>query len=127
MTAFAKSMPGWHDTRQSLMVISGRRALAKLLVVPPTTSSALGVMVLRRAAARAISVAQQDTPVFETADYVARAAQVESVLWSGRTLDARAAECPRGASVAQRTAVSRRTETPMGWCDIAVPAHWWDS
>jgi hypothetical protein len=99
MTSFAKSMPGWHDTRQRLMVISGRRALAKLLVVPHTTSSALGVLVLRRAAARAISVAQQDTPVFETADYVVRAAQVESVLWSSRTLDARAAECPAARAV----------------------------
>lgn len=82
MTAYAQSIPGWHKEHQRLMVISGRLAKAKLLVVPHMTSSALGLMVLRRAAAMDISLAQQNTSVFETADYVVRTAQVESALWA---------------------------------------------
>jgi hypothetical protein len=92
MTSRAISMPGWHARPQRLMVITGRRARAKLLVVPHMTTPALGVMVLRRAAAMPIADAQHDTPVFEIADCVVRAAEAESASWAGRTLDAQAAE-----------------------------------
>ena len=91
MTSRAISMPGWHARPQRLMVITGRRARAKLLVVPHMTTPDLGVMVLRRAAAMPIPGAQQDTPMFHTADFVVRAAQAESASWANRTLNAQAA------------------------------------
>ena len=92
MTPRAMSMPGWHGRPQRLMVVVGRRAHAKLLVVPHMTSSPLGVMVLRRAAAMSISDTQQDSPLFQTADCVVRAAQAESSSWASRQLDAQVAE-----------------------------------
>ncbi len=92
MTSYAMSMPGWRHSRQRLMVFSGRRARAKLLVVPHLTSSALGLMVLRLAASMPIPDAQQLSAVFKTADCVVRAAQTESASWAGRTPDGRAAE-----------------------------------
>ena len=55
----AKSMPGWRKRHQRIMVIAGRRARAKLLVVPHMTTPALGWMVLRRAAALPIPGAEQ--------------------------------------------------------------------
>lgn len=82
MSSYAMSMPGWQDSRQRVMAVSGRRARAKLLVLPHMTSSGLGQMVLRRAAAMPIPDAQQDTPAFQTADCVVRAAQVESASWA---------------------------------------------
>jgi Family of unknown function (DUF5994) len=77
-----KSMPGWRKPRQRLMVIDGRRARAKLLVVPHMTMPALGLMVLHRAAGMPVSDARQTSKVFETADRVVRAAQAESALWT---------------------------------------------
>ena len=78
----ALSMPGWLGRRQRLMAVGGRRARAKLLVVPCLTTPALGLMVLRRAAARTIPDGQRNTQVFLTADSVVRAAQVESASWA---------------------------------------------
>ena len=92
MTSYAMSMPGWRHSRQRLMAISGRRARAKLLVVPHLTSSALGLMVLRLAAAMPIPDAQQVSAVFKTADCVVRAAQAESASWADRTADGQAAQ-----------------------------------
>ena len=92
MTSYAMSMPGWQHSRQRVMVISGRRARAKLLVVPHLTSSALALMVLRRAASLPIPDAQQLSAVFKTADCVVRAAQAESASWAGRTPDGHAAQ-----------------------------------
>jgi hypothetical protein len=89
----AKSMPGWRDDRrQRIMVIAGRRARAKLLVVPHMTMPALGWMVLRRAAAVPIPGAEQNSQEFQTADFVVRAAQAESASWATRTLTAQATE-----------------------------------
>ena len=92
MSYCAKSMPGWRDGRQHIMVIAGRRARAKLLVVPHMTTPALGWMVLRRAAAVPIPAAEQDSHVFHTADFVMRTAQTESASWATRMLGAQAAE-----------------------------------
>ncbi len=77
---YATSMPGWHGGRQRLMVVGGRRACAKLLVVPHMTTPTLGVMVLRRAAAMPIPVGQQNTHLFLTADSVVR----RSASWATR-------------------------------------------
>ena len=90
MSDGAKSMPGWRDRRQRIMVIAGRRARATLLVVPHMTTPALGWMVLRRAAAVPIPGAEQNSQEFQTADFVVRAAQVESASWATRTLTAQA-------------------------------------
>jgi hypothetical protein len=86
----AKSMPGWRDRRQRIMVVAGRRARAKLLVVPHITTPALGWMVLRRAAAVPIPGAEQNSQAFQTADFIVRAAQVESASWATRMLTAQA-------------------------------------
>jgi hypothetical protein len=92
MSDTAKSMPGWRDRHQRLMVIDGRRARVTLLVVPYMTTPALGLMVLRRAAALPVSGAQQAGKAFQTADRVVRTARAESALWADRTLNAHAAE-----------------------------------
>jgi Family of unknown function (DUF5994) len=84
---YAVSMPGWRGRRQRLMVVTGRRGCAKLLVVPHMTARALGLMLLRRAAAMHIPDVQQNTQVFLTADSVVRAAQVESALWATRAAE----------------------------------------
>jgi mRNA-degrading endonuclease toxin of MazEF toxin-antitoxin module len=84
---YAVSMPGQRGRRQRLMVVSGRRGCAKLLVVPHLTTPALGLMLLRRAAAMRIPDGQQNTQVFLTADSVVRAAQVESASWATRAAE----------------------------------------
>jgi hypothetical protein len=88
----AKSMPGWRDSRQRIMVIGGRRGRAKLLVVPHMTTPALGWMVLRRAAAVPIPGAEKGSQEFQIADFVVRSAQAESASWASREDDAQAAK-----------------------------------
>jgi Family of unknown function (DUF5994) len=70
--------------RQRLMVITGRRYCAKLLVVPHMTSQGLGAMVMRCAAGRPVSDSQRETQLFQTADDVMRAAWAESASWTRR-------------------------------------------
>jgi hypothetical protein len=82
------SMPGWRRRRQRLMMINGTRGRVKLLVVPHLTAPALGLMILRRAADMPVSHARQASRVFETADHIVRAAQVESALWISPADDA---------------------------------------
>jgi hypothetical protein len=65
-------------SRQRLMTITGSAALARLLVVPNRTSSALAVMVLRRAADLPVAAADRESEAFRTADHFVRAARVES-------------------------------------------------
>jgi hypothetical protein len=92
MSYRAKSMPGCRNKRQRIMVIAGRRARAKLLVVPHMTTPALGRMVLRRAAAVPIPGAEQNSQEFQTADFVVHAAQADSASWAARTVDAQTVE-----------------------------------
>jgi hypothetical protein len=61
-----------------LMVVAGRTACARLLVVPHMTSSDLGLLVMRRAAARPASAVPQDAKLLQLADQVLLAAQAES-------------------------------------------------
>jgi hypothetical protein len=51
------------------------------------TSQALGVMVMRCAAARYFSGTERGTDLFEIADCVTRAAQLESASWTQRRRD----------------------------------------
>jgi hypothetical protein len=71
-----------HPGRQRLMVVEGRLGRANLLVVPHMTSQPLGIMVMRCAAAKSFSTAERDTEMFEIAECVMRAAQVESASWT---------------------------------------------
>lgn len=84
MRSGARLLPGSGDGRQRLMVLNGRRDRAILLVVPHRTAAALGLMVLRRAAALPVSDAYQASPAFDTAGRVLRAAQAQSALWAAR-------------------------------------------
>jgi Family of unknown function (DUF5994) len=71
-------------SHQRLMMVTGSRCSANLLVVPCRTSSALAVMVLRRAATLDIAHAERDTEAFRIADDVVRAARAESALCAQR-------------------------------------------
>jgi hypothetical protein len=73
-----------HPGRQRLMVVEGRLGCANLLVVPHMTSQPLGVMVMRRAAAMSFSGTERGTELFEIAECVMRAAQLESASWTTR-------------------------------------------
>lgn len=64
-----------------LMVVVGRRASAKLLVVPSMTSQALGLTVLRTAAGLPTSGGTGDSRLLETARVVMRLAEAESAKW----------------------------------------------
>ena len=94
MSSGAMSKMGWNDRRQRLMVVVGKTACARLLVIPHMTTPTLGRMVLRRAATMPISIAEQDSSEFQTADRVVRAAQAESAAWAARGLDTPAAGTP---------------------------------
>jgi hypothetical protein len=83
----ARAMRDGHPGRQRLMVVEGRLGCANLLVVPHMTSQALGAMVMRCAAARSFSGAERGTELFEIADCVLRAAQLESASWTRRMRD----------------------------------------
>ncbi|RDH76849.1 hypothetical protein DVS77_18580 [Mycolicibacterium moriokaense] len=68
------------DTRrQRVMTLTGSRATARLLVVPWRTSTALAVMLLRRAARLPIMSAHRDTVAFQVADGIVRAACANSL------------------------------------------------
>jgi Family of unknown function (DUF5994) len=69
--------------RHRLMVVDGRLGSAKLLVVPHMTSQALGVLVMRCAAARPVPRSEQESQLFEIACCVMQAAQIESASWTG--------------------------------------------
>lgn len=87
IAAIARSMRVGQRRRQRLMVVEGRLASAKILVVPHMTSQPLGAMMMRRAAARPVSRSEQDSQWFEIADCVMQAAQTESALWTSRMRD----------------------------------------
>ncbi len=71
----------WH---QRLMMITGSKASANLLVVPCRTSSTLAVMVLRQAATLDIVRAERDSAAFRFADDIVRAARAESAVCAQR-------------------------------------------
>ena len=105
IAAIAQSMRGGQRSRQRLMVIDGRLGCVKLLVVPHMTSQALGVMMMRCAAARSVSGSDRDTKLFEIADCVMRTAQTESASWTSRMRDSAAT----GSAAAQALHVMGRS------------------
>jgi hypothetical protein len=75
----------WNDSRQRIMVVVGRLACARLLVIPHMTTPQLGMMVLRRAADMSIPSAEQDSPEYQAADRLVLAAAAQSAADASRT------------------------------------------
>ena len=71
------AIPGWKARHQRVMTVTGSHGRANLLVVPCRTTTALAVMVLRRAAAFPILPSHLDTPAYRAADDIVRAARTE--------------------------------------------------
>lgn len=71
--------------RPRLIKIVGKAGAATLLVVPPRTSPALGVLVMRCAAGRPVDDEGRQTPAFDTARRVLDAAVLESGRWGQLT------------------------------------------
>jgi hypothetical protein len=71
------AVPGRNARPQRVMTVTGSDARARLLVVPCRTSTALAVMLLRRAAGLTILSVHQDTDAFRTADDIVCAARAE--------------------------------------------------
>jgi Family of unknown function (DUF5994) len=86
--------------RQRLMMVTGSRASANLLVVPCRTSSALAITVMRQAAALPVPPLEMNTLEFRTADEIVHAARAESTL------------CARRLGVSELTAVGD-ADSPM--------------
>src|SRR6201999_2985040 len=80
----AMSLPNWRSKPQRLMMVTGARGRARLLVVPFMTSAALGLMVLRRAAHLSIPTGEETSKTYQIADFVVRTAEVESATWATR-------------------------------------------
>jgi Family of unknown function (DUF5994) len=72
-------VPGQQPRHPRVMTVTGNNASARLLVVPCQTTTALAVMVMRRAAALPIYTAHLDTAACRTADVIIRAARGERV------------------------------------------------
>jgi hypothetical protein len=69
--------PGQKVRHKRVIVVIGKDASANLLVVPPRTSRALAVMVLRHAANLPILWTHQDSPASRTAADIVRVARLE--------------------------------------------------
>lgn len=68
---------GREARHQRVMTLTGSRAKARLLVVPCGTSTAVAVMLLRRAARLPIMSTHMETEAFRIADGIVRAACAE--------------------------------------------------
>ena len=64
--------------RQRVITLTGRRATTKLLLVPPRTSTALAVMLMRQAARLPIRPSHRETDAFRMADQIIRCAYTET-------------------------------------------------
>ncbi|MDA4110210.1 DUF5994 family protein [Mycolicibacterium holsaticum] len=70
--------------RHRLMMVVGRTAQAKLLVVPHMTTPALGNTVMRCASGRPLVGSERDGQWCDAAESVLRDAKAESALWTSR-------------------------------------------
>jgi len=73
----ALSVPGRRQGQQRLMVVTGGRGCAKVLVVPSRTTAALAMMVLRLAAALPVPESERTGRAFRSADCIVRCARAE--------------------------------------------------
>ena len=76
------AVPGRNNRPQRVMTVTGSRACARLLVVPWRTSTALAVMLLRRAAGLPVFSVHRDTDAFRTAEDIVCAARAEHPMFS---------------------------------------------
>lgn len=81
MSATATEKMGWDTTQQRLMSLAGTTASTRILVIPAMTPEALALMLLRQSAGRLIPEMECNTPAFEAADRIVRAAQAASGAW----------------------------------------------
>ncbi|WP_349269910.1 hypothetical protein MPNTM1_00423 [Mycolicibacterium parafortuitum] len=79
--ATGSKLPDAAHRRPRLMVIAGRDACVRLLVIPSLTSQALGSIVVRAAAGLPTFSGQGDDRLFETARVVMDVARAESTQW----------------------------------------------
>ncbi len=75
MSPDAATQMGWSPTQQRLMILTGRRAVATILVVPAMTPEPLALMLLRQAAGKPVPEIEYGTAVFEAAARILQAAQ----------------------------------------------------
>lgn len=75
--------PGQESRRLRIMLITGAHAKASLLLVPFRTSTALAVMLLRRAAGLPVQYAHRATAAFDVAEAIVRAARDQDAVSSG--------------------------------------------
>jgi hypothetical protein len=78
----ARSLVSAKQRPPRIMLVDGRGACAKLLVLPHMTSPALGALVMRCAAALPVDRHERNNRLFDTAELVMRTAQVESAKWA---------------------------------------------
>jgi Family of unknown function (DUF5994) len=95
MAASARLTSPGKRRHHRLMVIDGRLACAKLLVVPHMTSLMLGLMMMRFAAAMPVSDSRQDSQMYDICDSVMQSAQIESASWTRRMREMAATAEPR--------------------------------
>ena len=69
--------PGLKERHQHVMTVTGSHARANLLVVPCGTTTALAIMVLRRAADLPILPSHLDTAAYRAAENIVQAARAE--------------------------------------------------
>ena len=74
------AIPGWKSRQQRVITVIGGQARANLLVVPCRTTTALAVMVMRRAAALPIMPWHLDNPAYQAAGDIVAAARTECAL-----------------------------------------------
>src|ERR1700722_6938344 len=86
----------WQGIRPHIMTVSGRDAGAKLLIVPHPTSTALAVMILRRAAGLPIDAAHRECHAYQTAECIVRAARGETMFEVRRSRRGDSTVIPQG-------------------------------
>ena len=74
------AIPGHQPRNLRVITVTGRKARVKLLVIPPRTTRALAVMLLRQAAALPIHPMHLDTSACRAADDIVRAARSQCAL-----------------------------------------------
>jgi hypothetical protein len=75
----------FHGLHPHVMTIDGRKARARILVVPHRTHTALAFMLLRLAAGLPVDAKHRDLRAFETAECVVRVARGDQMFLIGRT------------------------------------------
>jgi Family of unknown function (DUF5994) len=73
----AVTVPGRIVRPQRVMTVTGRNATVRLLVIPSRTSTALAVMLLRRAARLPVFASHMETDAFRAADAIVTLACTE--------------------------------------------------